>query len=358
MRNRTKNKRPIIVCLVCALSMILLAKNGGDIALYKALDKIASNEDFVLATLAIETGVFPSFSPSEVSVHVPQTIAEHSESDISSEAVVSVESEYIESESEVETVVETVVKEMGNVSAEVTIKNDTSYAYSIDEMLQNPEVLTATEGPQILIIHAHGTEAYMQEEGSEYAFSDVDRTLDTKYNVIRIGEEMKTIFESRGIETIHVRNFYDYPEYSGSYDRALEEIQNQLEKYPSIQIVIDVHRDSIISEDGTKYKPVCEIDGVSTAQMMLVVGTNEGGLTHDSWERNLNYAVNLQSALLTQYPDLMRSVNLRTQRFNQSARSPGSMLVEVGSSGNTLDEAINAGKLFANTLADQLLANT
>ena len=140
---------------------------------------------------------------------------------------------------------------------------------------------------------------------------------------------------------------------SGSYDRSLAAIEEALSEYPTIQIVIDMHRDSILTDDGIAYKTSCTIDGTEMAQLMFVVGTDEGGLYHPNWQQNLNYVTGLQYRLNRSYPGLMRPVNLRTQRFNQHAR-PGSMLVEVGSSGNTMPEALAAIRLFGQTLADDL----
>ena len=117
--------------------------------------------------------------------------------------------------------------------------------------------------------------------------------------------------------------------------------------------MIDVHRDSILTDDGTAYKTSSTIDGEEMAQLMFVVGTDEGGLYHPDWQQNLNYVTGLQYQLNRAYPGLMRPVNLRTQRFNQHA-SPGSMLIEVGSSGNTMPEALAAIRLFGQTLADDL----
>lgn len=106
-------------------------------------------------------------------------------------------------------------------------------------------------------------------------------------------------------------------------------------------MVIDLHRDSILTDEGEAYKTSCTIDGAETAQLMFVVGTDAGGLYHPDWRDNLNFVSTLQYALNRAYPSLMRPVNLRTQRFDQHA-SPGSLLVEVGSSGNTLPEALSA----------------
>ena len=130
-------------------------------------------------------------------------------------------------------------------------------------------------------------------------------------------------------------------------------MQEYLNQYPSLRIVIDLHRDSILTDEGEAYKTSCTVDGAETAQLMFVVGTDAGGLYHPDWRENLSFASTLQYALNRAYPSLMRPLNLRTQRFDQHA-SPGSLLVEVGSSGNTLPEALSAVRLFADVLADEM----
>ena len=159
-----------------------------------------------------------------------------------------------------------------------------------------------------------------------------------------------------------MRSLFDTPTYAGSYDRSLAAIEQALEENPSVKVVIDLHRDSILTDEGEAYKTSCTIDGAETAQLMFVVGTDAGGLYHPDWRDNLNFVSTLQYALNRAYPSLMRPVNLRTQRFDQHA-SPGSLLVDrlfappagEGSSGNTLPEALSAVRLFADVLADEMI---
>ena len=153
---------------------------------------------------------------------------------------------------------------------------------------------------------------------------------------------------------MHSDTLNDSPAYSGSYNRALEDITAYIKEYPSVKLVIDVHRDAITASDGTKYKTVAQIDGADTAQLMLVCGTDAGGLTHDSWQDNLSFQLKIQKEMNTRYPGIMRPLDIRAARFNQHV-TPGSMILEVGTSGNTLEEALSSARLFAETLADMLL---
>lgn len=204
----------------------------------------------------------------------------------------------------------------------------------------------ADKGPQILLLHTHATEAYTMDGEDIYEESDPARTTDDNYNMIRVGEEMKAVFEKMGLSVVHDTTTYDYPGYNGSYGRSLAGIQSYLEQYPTIQVVLDVHRDAIIASDGTAYAKTTTIDGKKVAQVMLVAGTNDGGLTHPDWKDNFAVAVRLQQAMLALDTTLPRPIDLRSQRFNQHL-TPGSLLVEVGTSGNTLQEALAGARLFA-----------
>lgn len=210
------------------------------------------------------------------------------------------------------------------------------------------------DGPQILIMHTHGSEAYTMDGEDVYVESDASRTIDENYNVLRIGDEMQQIFEEMGLKVIHDRTLYDYPQYSGAYDRSCAGVQSWLEQYPSIQVVLDVHRDALIGEDGTVYKAVTEVDGEKTAQVLMIVGTDVLGQEHPHWRENLALAIQIQKNLDEQWPTLARPITLRSSRFNQQL-TRGSLLVEVGSHGNTLQEALRGARLFAQAAGKVLL---
>lgn len=210
------------------------------------------------------------------------------------------------------------------------------------------------EEPQILILHTHGSEAYTPAPGTEVVWSGDYRTTDTRYNVVKVGDEMAAAFGEAGISVLHDRTLYDYPSYSGAYDQALAAIQSYLAQYPSIRFILDVHRDAIEDGQGNQYKVVSPIEGVGTAaQMTLVVGSDGSGLTHPDWMENLKLAVALQQDILAEYPTLMRPLLLRNSRYNQHATT-GSLLVEVGAAGNAPEEAALAGRLFAQRMTEVL----
>lgn len=264
------------------------------------------------------------------------------------------ETEVWESSDEEETEEETWADFSHEVSpSDLEMTNSTSgIELELGDYLERDMTLTLSqEGPQILIMHTHGTEAYTMADGDNYTPSDTSRTTDENYNMIRVGEEMKEVFESYGLSVIHDTTLYDYPSYTGSYARSLVGIQSYLEEYPTISVVLDVHRDALIGSDGTVYKVTDTLEsGETVAQVMLVVGTNDGGLDHPNWEENLTVAAHIQAAMLALDPGFPRKLNLRSQRFNQHM-TVGSLLVEVGTSGNTLQEALSGARLFAQAAA-------
>ena len=210
------------------------------------------------------------------------------------------------------------------------------------------------EGPQILIVHTHGSGAYSQTDGDRYEESDPYRTTDCTHNVVQVGEEMATVFRAYGFQVVHDTTLYDYPAYNGAYDRSLAGVQQWLEQYPSISIVLDVHRDALVGSDGEVYKLVSEEAGEKVAQVMMVVGTNGTGLEHPRWKDNLAFAVRLQQNLVRGYDSLARPIVLRSSRYNQQLL-PGYLLVEVGGHGNTLGEAMAGARLWADNVARTLL---
>ena len=237
-----------------------------------------------------------------------------------------------------------------------------SYISSTRSEPLSPEALKAPfstrlseDGPQLLILHTHGSEAYTPVDSTGIVWSGDHRSTDMRCGVVRVGDAMADEFSKAGVSVLHDRTLYDYPNYTGSYDRSLEGIQRHLEAHPSIRFVLDVHRDAIEDKAGNQYKVLSDIAGVgSAAQLTLVVGSDGSGLPHPNWLENLRLAVALQEDLLTEYPTLMRPILLRKSRYNQHA-APGSLLVEVGAAGNSPEEAELAGRLFAKRMAAVLL---
>lgn len=237
-------------------------------------------------------------------------------------------------------------------AANITIAGRCSYETDKLALLQQPVKLNfQQDGPTVLIVHTHTCEAYAQEPGWEYDEDDTARSMDPAYSVVRVGDELAEVLESRGIGVIHDTSINDYPSFNGAYGTTLERIEAQLAAHPTIQMVIDVHRDAAADADGQPITRTAEVNGEPIAQLMLVVGTDEGGLYHPNWRDNLSWALKLQAVMERSWPGLCRHIDLRTERFNQHATA-GSLLVEVGASGNTLKQALVSARLLGEGLAD------
>jgi len=250
---------------------------------------------------------------------------------------------------------QTLQHQEGNLSAdEISLLNTTSLAVDVAALAVAPiSIEPDSSGPQILIMHTHGTEAYTMDGTDIYTPSDTSRTTDTQFNVVRVGQEIADQLTAMGFSVLHDTTLYDYPAYSGAYDRSKEGVEAWLAKYPSIRVVLDVHRDALTGENGETYKTLATVEGQEIAQLMLVVGSSDAGLEHPFWKENLTLAIHLQSGLIARDPTLARPITLRTNRFNQQLTT-GSLLVEVGSHGNTLQEALAAARLFAQTAGETL----
>lgn len=340
---------PAAVALLCAALLLIGHRMGGDAQVDALLDAIANNRTFITSSIALETGV-----------SVPEAAAPAAQPQAETPATaVAVESAPppVDETDTAQTNTDTLPSPQDKRDTDISVRNDAGLSVDVDTMLNDPIDIsvTADGSPQVLIYHTHSTEAYTPKGNDTYMASGDYRTRDTNQNVVRVGTELTKVLESRGIGVIHITDIFDDPAYNGSYGRSLTAAEQVLEQYPDIAVTIDLHRDAILNNDGSQYRVATTLDGQEVAQLMLVIGTDANGLSHPNWRDNMNFAVNLQADLNGAYPDLMRDVNLRSQRFNTHLRS-GSILLECGSSGNTLQEAIRAVKLFGNVLADRLLA--
>ena len=233
----------------------------------------------------------------------------------------------------------------------VSISNSTEHEIDISKYLVSPpEFLDETIS--VLIVHTHTTESYTPSPKYSYTPTDTDRTTDKNFNMVRVGEAVAKILESKGIKVHHDTTINDYPSYNGSYNRSSKNVQNAIANDPSIKIVLDIHRDAI-ERNGEKVKYTFTHDNKTGACVMFVAGSSLSGLPHENWETNMQFAATLQSHIQSYYPALMRPINFRNQRFNQHL-APGAIIVEVGTNGNTLDEALFGAECFANALADYI----
>ncbi|MBE6787086.1 MAG: stage II sporulation protein P [Ruminococcaceae bacterium] len=236
----------------------------------------------------------------------------------------------------------------------VYLKNSCEKSINIKNLLNQKstfKIEKSTE-PQVLIMHTHTTESYMQQQADYYTEEDKPRSTDNGKNMVKIGKIITEKLNKSGIKTLHDKTKHDYPEYTGSYGRSAQTVSAYLKKYPSIKVVIDLHRDSV-TQDGKKAKLVTKIKGKNAAQVMLVMGSNSSTNEYPNWEKNLSLAVKFQQKLELNYPTLARPLLLRTAKYNQNLTT-GSMLLEVGTEANTMAEAEYSAELVANALIKTL----
>lgn len=227
----------------------------------------------------------------------------------------------------------------------VSIQNSPGHPVDVEALLQQPLSWDLTQdGPAVLILHSHGTESYTKTE--DYTESSAYRTLDVNYNVVSVGSQIAAILERGGIGVIHDTTLHDYPSYNDAYTHARESIRQYLAQYPSIRLVLDIHRDSSADSSGTQYAATVTAGSREAARLMLVMGSDAGGQSHPNWQENLSLAVKLQAVLEKETPGICRDIILRSSRYNQDL-SPGALLIEVGAAGNTRQEALLAGQLLA-----------
>ena len=209
--------------------------------------------------------------------------------------------------------------------------------------------------PQVLIMHTHATEDYRLSAGLWFTPGDGARSTDRSINMCAVGRVMADTLNAAGICTLHDETLNDYPSYTGSYANSRAVVQQYLAQYPSIKVVLDVHRDAIERENGTRCAPVCTIDGRQAAQVMIICGCDNGtSVQLPAWRQNLRFAAAWERSMEAKYPGLTRPV-LFSYRFYNQDLTTGSLLIEIGGHGNNLNEALYAGYLAAQGLVETLL---
>ena len=225
------------------------------------------------------------------------------------------------------------------------VQVNADWAVDTLSLLQEPlQWNLISDAPTVLILHTHGSESY--EKQDDYRETAPYRTLDERFNMVSVGDRVAELLEAGGIHVIHDRTIHDYPSYNDAYDHARSAIQNYLAENPQIVLVLDLHRDASEDADGNQISYGVTINGESTANLMLVMGSDTWSLPYPNWEENLALAVKLQAQLEQTYPGLCRPVKLVDSRYNQDLCS-GGLLVEVGTAANTHQEALRAAEFLA-----------
>lgn len=227
----------------------------------------------------------------------------------------------------------------------IVFNNATTYPLNLEELRNKPLEFSS---PTVLIVHTHTSEGYSQSLDA--------RSTDNTKNVVAIGEIIKERLEAFGIKVIHDTTQNDYPAYNGSYNKALGVIKRNISENPDIQVVLDVHRDYTARTENsveTQLVPAAEVFGKATSQVMLVVGTDNSGLTHPEWKHNLAFAVKINEEVDKISESIMRPINVRKERFNQHM-TKGSLIIEVGAASNSLDESKAAAEHIGDAVASVL----
>lgn len=249
---------------------------------------------------------------------------------------------------------------MGATSQTVTygsvmVNNKAGENIDIKALLDSaPDFSAVTkEKPYVLIYHTHTTEGYELLDKGWYSDDYNSRTKDSSRNMVRVGDAIAEQLENAGYGVIHDTNVYD-SSYNGAYDRSRKSVEKYLEEYPSIQITLDVHRDAIHYDSGTKCKPTAEINGKKAAQVMIISGCEgEGVENFPDWKKNLSFAVALQSSVEERFEGLMRPIFFCHRKYNMDVTT-SSLLLEFGTDANTLEEAVYSGTLVGKALSDML----
>ena len=270
-----------------------------------------------------------------------------------------IEEEYTEQEDEISEITEpedlehkeTRVITENNISEKYTnnyqnIKINNQTSYDVSSILENASY-TFRDSKKVIIYHTHTCESYTPTEKYNYAMTDSYRTTDLNFTVSKVGDELSSQLEKHGFNVIHSKTYHDYPSYNGSYGRSLTTLENILAENKDSEIVIDLHRDAVGS--NSNYAPSVQIGEEVCAQVMFVVGTDGSGLIHDNWRKNLEYAIKVQSIADELYPGLFRPIILRDARYNQHLTT-ASTIIEVGATGNTLEQCLASMKYVANVL--------
>ena len=236
---------------------------------------------------------------------------------------------------------------------QVMNETDISNGVLLEESRQLPDFKISMDGsPQVLIMHTHTTESFEPYEREHFDKSFSYRTTDPSKNVVAVGDEITSQLEDAGIGVIHDTTIHDYPSYNGSYERSAKTINDILEEYPTIRVVLDIHRDAVGTGDSIM-QPTVTVKGKKAAQIMIISGCDDGTLDMPDYMKNFHFASLLQQQLCEDYQGLARPIMFDYRKYNQDITT-GSLLIEVGSHGNTIEQVKYSGELIGRSLAKAL----
>lgn len=328
------------VSLVPLIEDTIILANGNSLKEFKSMDR--DNTEKILAS---ELQMSKYIKEKEIPKEVPEN----------NEVKIAKEEEKIE---EAKTGVGTEIISGGNINNKYTneyngvqIKNESKYELTEDMLTPN---INLENKKDIIIYHTHTCESYTQSAGFEYMPSGNFRTTDLNFSVVRVGRELKNRLTNYGFNVLHNETYHDYPAYSGSYNRSLTSVKNELVANPNTQMVIDLHRDAV--GEGGKYAPTVKIGDDYVAQIMFVIGTDGGGLTHKDWVQNLKFAIKIVQKGNELYPGLFKPIMVRNSRYNQHV-AKAATIMEIGATGNTMEQCLNSMKYLSKVMDEALNKN-
>ena len=358
-----KTARPVLSAVLCFVLVSFLAENSG--GFFERLTVISAAAAMPQGSISVAQKYFAAETESDSTQSVTVKPIEKVES------TPEVESEATSSQSGSSSAIKEKPKDAGSISEYAFKASKTSSkiiwqggaAFSNTSKVSNAEIqkilkegpqIKLTKGqPQVLIYHTHSTESYELEDLGYYTKGSSARTVDEKYNMLRVGDEIVRQLEAAGIGVIHDRSLYDYPSYNGAYNRSAASAKKYLEKYPSITVTLDIHRDAIEQSGGVRVKPTAVINGKKAAQVMIIAGVDDGTMDFPKWRENMKFASVLQQQMENSYPGLTRAAMVCHRRYNMYLTT-NSLLIEMGGHANTLDEAVYSGEMLGKSLVEVL----
>ena len=355
MKKRVKNKiKSFFLTVFCLLCLVTLFANSSyfvkPIRVFaNKFTKISAH--FILPKGEVKAQKTSSAQPQTTIQTTPQT------SSASTKTVLANATEYGG-----KIITQTIDKSGANLSfGDVFIKNKTEKQVDIKKALSNKpkfNIKLNSKNPQVLIVHTHATECFFKSTPKYYPKEWGERDNNPENNMIAVGKVIKNALNNAGINTIQSETLHDKESYTEAYDRSRETIKYYLEKYPSIKVVFDVHRDAINYENGDKLRPVIDINGKTAGQIMLISGCESGPITdYPNWQKNFRFSVGLQQAIEKEYPSLARPLFFAEKKYNQDL-CENSCLIEIGSQANLLSEAKYSARLLSKVLIKYLKNKT
>ncbi|MEG2144315.1 MAG: stage II sporulation protein P, partial [Oscillospiraceae bacterium] len=237
----------------------------------------------------------------------------------------------------------------------IMVKNATKYSdKEIAEILQTPNAYKTERGlPSVLIYHTHATESFNPYDGDFYDSRYNWRSRDNNSNMVSVGAAASAVLEKHGFVVLHDTSQHDYPSYNGSYKNSFNSVSRYLAENPTLKIVLDLHRDATEQDDGKIIKPTIKIGELKYAQLMIIANCDDGSGLIPNWRENFKLAAAIQEKVNEIAPNIARPILLSYRKYNQQL-SKGSLLIEIGSHGSTLEEAQRTAEILGKALAEIL----